>query len=277
MGSWRALVEISRPSQWVFLLLPFLLAATAGMTRLQSFVRPDFLILVLFFLFPANFLLNGLQLWFSPKAAARSRILYKESAPPDLNLLRLGQGILIVGLLFGLLLLVLAPGPGFVLFLWLIMVLLFVAPPFRLGERRFSDIYISFLFVLPAVVGWWWATLEPPTFSTTLSWGFLAAGWRLLQLIAEYSAQGDKKRIGSVALFDESQALFVVFVHTLLFAWLAQDGSWLSRLAYIVPALSAFFLLLPKKSIRIWYPVVLMTISLLAVLVFSIFLLRLIL
>jgi hypothetical protein len=171
----------------------------------------------------------------------------------------------------------LAPGPGAVLFFWLIAVLLFVIPPFRLIERPFFDVYSSFLFVLPAVVGWWWATLEPPALMTTLAWGLLAAGWRMLQLVAESSAQKTKeKRIGSLAVFDESQALFFVFANWALFAFWVQDGTWLARLAYFVPLMAVPFLVLPRKSIRIWYPLLLVATALLTVLVFGVLLLRVI-
>lgn len=272
-----SLIEISRPAQWVFLLLPFLLGATAGMTKLTSFVRPDFLVLVLFFLLPANFLLHGLQLWFSPSGVARSRALFREGSTPSLSVSRLGQGLLLVGVFFGLLLLLLAPGPGSVLFCWLLAVLIFVAPPFRLMERPFFDVYTSFLFVLPAVVGWWWATLEPPTLTVTLAWGLLAAGWRMLQLVAEQASQKEKaKRVGSLSVFDESQALFFVFANWALFAFWVQDGTWLARLAYFVPLMSVPFLVLPRKSIKVWYPLVLVATALLTVLVFGILLLRII-
>jgi hypothetical protein len=277
LDAFSSLVEISRPSQWVFLLLPFLLGATAGMTKLTSFVRPDFLVLVLFFLLPANFLLHGLQLWFSPTGSARSRSFYKEKEVPPITLSQLGQGLLLVGVFFGLLLLLLAPGPGSVLFCWLIAVLIFTMPPFRLMERPFFDVYTSFLFVLPAIAGWWWATLEPPTMMTTLAWGLLAAGWKMLQMTAEQASQkGKEKRTGSLSVFDESQALFFVFAHWLLFAFWVQDGSWLARLAFFVPLTAVPFLVLPRKSVRLWYPLVLVVSALLIVLVFGILLLRLI-
>lgn len=272
-----SLIEISRPSQWVLLLLPFVLGATSGMTKLVSFVRPDFLILVLFFLLPANFLLHGLQLWFSPQGAAKSRLFFKEGSAPHISITRLGQGLLLVGVFFGLLLLLLEPGPGSVLFFWLLAVLVFVMPPFRLTERPFFDVYASFLFVLPAIVGWWWATLEPPTLMTTLAWGMLAAGWKMLQLIAEQASQkGKEKRTGSLAVFDESQALFFVFANWMLFAFWVQDGSWLARLAYLVPLTAVPFLVLPRKSIKIWYPLVIVATALLSVLVFGVLLLRLV-
>ncbi len=246
------------------------------MTKISSFARPDFLVLVLFFLFPANFLLHGLQLWFAPGLVARNRALFREKVAPNLTLSLLGQGLVLVGTFFGLLLLLLQPGPGFVLFFWLLLIMLFVGPPLRLIERPFFDVYASFLYVLPAVAGWWWATLEPPLLHTTLAWGLLAGGWRMLQLVAESSAQANKKRVGSLAVFDESQALFFVLANWILFAFWIQDGSWLARLAYLLPLVSLPFLVLPRKSIRVWYPLVLVLTALLSVLTFGVLLLGLV-
>ena len=99
----------------------------------------------------------------------------------------------------------------------------------------------------------------------------------MLHLTAENAAhKKNEKRSGTLAIFDESQALFFVFAHWALFAFWVQDGTWLARLAYFVPIMALPFLVMTRKSIRVWYPLLLVATALLPVLVFGVLLLRVI-
>lgn len=240
-------VAISQPSQWLYTTAPFLLGALAGMTKLSSLWRADFLVLLLFFLWPANFLTHGLQAWFHPEwARAQRQAVWSQTAlvvPPRL----LGIGLLVVGVLFSWLILLLAPGPAFTLLLWFCLVCLGFLPPFRWQTRFFLDIYGSAFTVLPAAVGFWWATLEPPSITVMVALGLWAAGWRML---FDLMLPPGKTVSGTVAKLGESHSLFFLFIHWVLFAVLLQGRGWWSTLAFLYPAFALVLMLQPKNFVR---------------------------
>lgn len=244
-------VSISRPSQWVYTFLPFLLGALVGMTRFPSLWRADFIVLCLFFLWPANFLVFGLQEWFEPQQAKLHRKVTAEAASRFQKSL-LGKGLVVVGMLFCWLLLTLAPGPAFVLLLWFFLVLMNFLPPLRLQRVPFFDVYSSAFQVLPAVVGYWWATLQPPSLSTIVAFGLWAAGWKVLfeLLLASRKSAKERSATGTVAQLGESNSLLFLFLHWGLFAFGLQGYGVLSWLVFVYP-ISAFLLMIqPKNYLR---------------------------
>lgn len=243
-------VAVSRPSQWVYTFLPFMLGALSGMTKFSSLWRPDFLVLCLFFLWPANFLIHGLQAWFEPEQARRHRDVMAEKSTPVRPPL-LGQGLIVMGVLFSWLILELAAGPAFALVLWFVLVCLSFLPPFRLQRRPFFDIYGSTFSILPAVVGFWWATLQPPDLSTIVALGLWAAGWRILFDLTLKDKSGKGDTTGTVAKMGESNALLFLFLHWGLFALIIHGVGWLKLVAFLYP-LSAFILMIqPKNYVRV--------------------------
>jgi lycopene elongase/hydratase (dihydrobisanhydrobacterioruberin-forming) len=180
------LFALSRPRFWSYLFGTYLLGVVAGAPSLSTVVSLPNVIWLLFFLFPANLLIYGVNDLFdyetdrhNPKKSA-----YEQYVSPQYRQ-RVAWAMAISTLPF-LLALPLLPLPALLgLALFLFFGIFYSAPPIRAKARPGLDALFNILYVFPAVVGYFTAGGNNPTASL-----FIAGGLWCMAMHA-YSAVPD--------------------------------------------------------------------------------------
>jgi 4-hydroxybenzoate polyprenyltransferase len=158
--------RVSRPRFWFYLLGPYTVGCIWGAERYLDLLNPWFFVYFVFFMFPANVLLYGVNdLWdhetdeLNPKKEGREHRVNPEERE---TLRRLVWAV--VGL--GLLLTVFQSGGERLIFLgFLFLSYFYSAEPIRFKQRPLLDSASNILYALPGVFAYFWVsgTLPPTT------------------------------------------------------------------------------------------------------------------
>ena len=246
-------LSISRPWFWLYLAGPYLVGFAAS-AQIASYTNPLFWVFLLYFLFPANLLLYGVNDVFdqdtdaaNPKKGDEEHLLSSDQTQP-LFLAVLGIS---VASLFGFLVLPFAAGVAlitFLLFAWA-----YSTPPVRLKARAFLDSASNVLYVLPGLVGYYLNTAAPPSALVLIG----AAAWTMAMHL--YSAIPDieaDRQAGlnttAVVLGERRSLLLCLGLWTAFTAVLTIFDSWL-LVSAVYPLLCAAALVHGRITDQYWY------------------------
>jgi 4-hydroxybenzoate polyprenyltransferase len=156
MSAFLSLILTSRPRFWLYLAGPFLVgyAAFAG-PSFSMYFRIEFVYSLLFFLFPANLILYGLNdISDQDTDAINSKKHEYETTLIARNLPVLQKGLIVSLFAVVPLFLFSSSSVSFVfVFLLLLLFGLYSLPPFRLKARPFLDSFSNVLYIIPGVYG----------------------------------------------------------------------------------------------------------------------------
>ncbi|MHB8753056.1 MAG: prenyltransferase [Aggregatilineales bacterium] len=159
------LIHISRPRFWLYLGGPFLLGYSAGLPSPRDLRTLTFWLPFLYFLLPANLLLYGINDLFDADTDALSRkkenYEHRLIASQRRSLITALIGVSVLSIVF----FVALPATARLTFaLFLLLCVIYSAPPVRLKARAFLDSYSNALYILPGVIGYQWTAGQwPPT------------------------------------------------------------------------------------------------------------------
>ena len=181
--AWRILVT-SRPRFWLYLAGPVLVGLAYGGDSVAAFTSPIAILLLAYFLVPANVYLYGINDIFdadidreNPKKADRERRYRGDRATI--------VAVILAGLA-GVALIVLAPQPARLpLAGFLLLATVYSAPPARLKVRPPLDSIANGLYVLPGAAAYAAASGVAPPLSA------LAGGWLWTMAMHTFSAIPD--------------------------------------------------------------------------------------
>lgn len=255
--NWRTLLKISRPRFWTYLAGPFAVGFVAGASSLNDFLTPEPWLQLLFFIFPANLFLYGVNDWFDRETDA----LNEKKSTQEHRLLEQQRGDLRTWLIvtFFLAVVFFASLPLHSM-IWMALFLFlsysYSAPPLRWKSRPFLDSYSNVLYAIPAFLSYSLLTGEQ------LPWLVMLAAWTWTAGMHAFSAIPDilpdtKAGVSTIAtkLGAKKSLVFVglnwLFT-SLVAVWL---GGWLFAFVAVYPVLVGALLLKPQVKIEkvYWY------------------------
>ncbi len=179
-------IRISRPRFWIYLFGPYLVGVAAAIAVPADLLRQDVLLFALYFLFPANLLVYGINDIYdyatdrlNPKKAGYETLVSPENRAP------LVLTIFTLNLPFAILAFFLHPLATAVLGAFLFFSIFYSAPPIRAKAKPLLDSAFNLLYILPAI------------FAYQLLTGVLAplhvfiAGWLWTMAMHAFSAVPD--------------------------------------------------------------------------------------
>jgi len=186
----KFLIKASRPRFWSYLAGPYIVGFSAGMATKFDLATVLFIIPGLFFLFPANTILYGVNDIadsdtdaFNPKKQDREVLLQHQQQ-------RLVIAAVIVSLLLFIFLTLSFASPisWAILLGWLGLSLLYSLPPFRLKAHPFVDSVSNILYILPGVFGYFITAGHLPPFGILLAASVWAMAMHLFSAVPDIQA-----------------------------------------------------------------------------------------
>lgn len=192
MPNLRFLIKVSRPRFWLYLFGPYLIGLVAGATVKEDVLRFDVLIFALFFLFPANLLVYGINDIFdfetdrlNPKKAEYEMLVRPESHRS------LAIWIILLNLPFILVAYLLAPQSLFSLAGFVFFSIFYSAPPIRAKQIPILDSAFNILYVLPAAFSFQMLTGSFPPIQVMLAGGFWTMAMHAYSAIPDIDSDRD--------------------------------------------------------------------------------------
>lgn len=153
--NFREAFVISKPRKWIFLLLPFLLGISIGIWKwwpslgYWRLLSISVILFILYFTFPANLLLHGLEILYFDVKKIRSKDML---LPPKLGIL---TWIWITTLPFMLFFIIPNPVSYISITLFLLAVLINTIPFFNIKKIIFLDSFmLGAIYALPLILGY---------------------------------------------------------------------------------------------------------------------------
>ncbi len=174
-----ALIKMSRPRFWLYLAGPLLIGFTAGINSLTAFTNPWLFILLLYFLWPANFYLYGVNDYFdldtdilNAKKSGKEILLNQPAIRKAASL------AIIISLIISSAVLLFIPGTinKAMFFAFILLAASYSVPPLRFKKLPFIDSLSNVLYALPGFIGYTLASGQlPPLTAVIAAWAWTAA------------------------------------------------------------------------------------------------------
>lgn len=184
MAGVRSVLHRSRPRFWLYLAGPTLLGLVYGASEPADLARPIAVVLLVYFLVPANVLLYGVNDWFdadidrlNPKKGTREAAAGVGRTT--------AVAVVLSGLLLAVPLVAVDHGARPWLVGFLVLAVAYSVPPVRLKRRPFLDSASNGLYVLPGVAAFVAVSGEAVPLAV------LAGGWLWTMAMHTYSAIPD--------------------------------------------------------------------------------------
>lgn len=183
------LIRISRPRFWLYLFGPYLVGLAAGATSSSDFFRSDVILFGLYFLLPANLLVYGINDIFdfatdrlNPKKSEYEMLVRPETHRTlALWMIAINLPILVVSYFVAFH--ALAP-----LAIFLVLSVLYSAPPIRAKTLPIVDSLCNVLYVFPGVFAYQLLTGSFPPISIMVAGGLWTAAMHAYSAIPDIDA-----------------------------------------------------------------------------------------
>ncbi len=183
------IVRISRPRFWLYLFGTYLVGLAAGATSTSDFFRLDSILFGLYFLLPANLLVYGINDIFdfetdrlNPKKAEYEMLVRPESHR------RLAIWTIVLNLPFLIAAFFIAPSALMPLAAFLILSILYSAPPVRAKTIPIVDSLFNILYVFPAAFAYQVLTRHFPPLTVMIAAGAWTSAMHAYSAIPDIDA-----------------------------------------------------------------------------------------
>ncbi len=248
--------RISRPRFWLYLGGTYLIGYAIGVTTLSQFITPFFVFHLLFFIFPANVFLYGVNDYydedtdiFNPKKEDKE---YRVTAKDKRNLILL----IFISFIYGLALLIFQPDTisRIVFAVFLLLSFLYSAKPIRLKARPFFDFTSNFLYVLPALLAFYQLQLFIPPFLPLFAAFMWTSAMHLFSAIPDIEADKQANINTTAVLIGAIPSLILCLIFWLTFALLLVfitpwNSPW-NLLMFVYPIIPLYLLLRRSANIN---------------------------
>ncbi len=258
-AAWRT----SRPRFWLYLLGPYLIGVAAAKPELSFFSLAQVIILGLFFLWPANLFLYGVNDYFdyptdrlNPKKSAYESLLLPTAHTDFLKKLTY------ICLPFVLLLPLFRPAVFLALVSFLILSFIYSAPPIRTKARPLFDSLTNILYIVPALVGYFVAGGTNPNWLAFIAASFWAMAMHLYSAIPDINADQQAGISTTATMLGMRPALLVSFALWFFAALLAWPAlGWFTAILFLPYASLVIISTSQKNPEQLletyrWFPVI---------------------
>ncbi len=163
MLNFKFLLKVSRPRFWIYVFGPYLIGLAAALQGLSDMLRFEFLLFGLYFLFPANLLIYGINDIFDyeiDKSNPKKRE-YETLVSPDKQRFVL-LAVLITNIPFVAYGLIYHPYSSVFLSGFLLLSVFYSAPPVRAKTRPLVDSLFNILYIFPGLLAYALLSGESP-------------------------------------------------------------------------------------------------------------------
>lgn len=244
--SLRKLWRLSRPRFWIYVFGPYIVGLIAATPSPTALLSPLIVAFGLFFLFPANLLIYGVNDVFDYETDLRNVKKEKYETllhPPERPIL--WRVVALTNLPFLLFLPLSSTRCSAAMFGFLFFSLFYSAPPIRAKAKPVLDSAFNVLYVFPGVFGYFLAG------GKNFNWALFVAAWFWAMAMHAYSAVPDisADRAAKVPTI----ATFLGFYGTLVFCTILYAASSLIAfftLGRLAPLLGIIYFVLMTLSLR---------------------------
>lgn len=251
----RLAFRISRPRFWLYLGGTYLIGYSIGILNITQFLNPFFALHLLFFMFPANVFLYGVNDYydedtdiFNPKKEEKE---YRITAKDRRNLLLL----IISSFAYGLILVLLQPnGLAMIIFsIFLLLSFLYSAAPVRFKARPFLDFMSNFLYVIPAILAFYQLRFFIPPFLPLIAAFMWTSAMHLFSAVPDIDADKQANITTTAVLIGVVPSLLLCFSFWFTFAFILVfiapwNPPW-NLLTFVYPAIPLYLLIRRKSDI----------------------------
>lgn len=254
MNTLKLFIQISRPRFWLYLAGTYLVGFSFGINRLEDFYNANFIYTFLFFLFPANLFLYGVNDLFdqdtdilNPKKKAKEHLL-KSSEEIKLKL-----GILIS--LSGFFIIYFSQKSafsGFLLIIFILLSFIYSAPPFRLKVRPFLDFSSNILYAIPGFIGYYHASGNFAPFMVWIAAFFWTGAMHLFSSVPDIQADKKARLLTSAVYWGKTKTLIICCCLWLGFCGIVWSYNFLqpfSLLLIVYPLIPGYLIVNKRISI----------------------------
>ncbi len=180
------LLRVSRPRFWMYVFGPYIVGALCGAQTPRQFFSPFCLIFALFFVFPANLLIYGVNDVFDYETDVLNakKSGYEDLVPPDQRA-AIGRATALFCLPFLVFLPFLPRSSWLALLGFLFFSLFYSAPPIRAKSKPILDSIFNVLYIFPGVFAYFLVG------GTKFSWVLFLGAWAWAMAMHAYSAVPD--------------------------------------------------------------------------------------
>jgi 4-hydroxybenzoate polyprenyltransferase len=253
--------KVSRVRFWLYLGGTYLVGYIIGISDISQLLDLTFVLHLVYFIFPANIFLYGVNDitdkdtdQYNPKKDDKE---YRAQERDERNLVV----IVALSFLYGILLMLIQPNTTAILLFasWMILSFFYSAKPFRFKAMPFLDFISNFLYVIPAILAYYQATLIIPPFLPLFAAFLWTSAMQLFSAIPDIEA--DKKAgikttavvVGKTVSLVMCVFFWIGFATILVFItpW---NPPW-NLLMFVYPAIPLFVLARPQTDIErvYWY------------------------
>ncbi len=247
--------RVSRPRFWLYLGGTYLIGYTIGVTVINQFINPFFILNLFFFLLPANIFLYGVNDYydedtdiFNPKKEDKEyRVTSRDR--------RLLLVLIISSLVIGLLLLLFQPDniARLIFGIFLLLSFLYSAKPIRFKARPFADFISNFLYVMPAILAFYQLRFFVPPFLPLFAAFMWTSAMHLFSAIPDIGADKKANITTTAVLIGAIPSLALCFAFWLTFSLILVvitpwNPPW-NLLTLVYPLIPLYLLIRPKASI----------------------------
>ncbi len=252
---WLSLIKISRPRFWLYLAGPFLIGWVVAASSVNDFNNLWFFILLIYFLWPANFYLYGLNDLFDLDTDIFNDKKDQQEIRLDNQSTQQITKRLIIFCFFlamPLVLLMTNQTVAWLLIIFLALSAAYSVPPLRLKAKPLIDSLSNILYALPGLMAYILISNTWPSWPTWLALFSWTTAMHLFSAV--YDIEADK-RAGlktSAIFFGAKKSLWICFGLWLLFAIIAVNYkfAWPLNILFFIYPLIPFHLLIKNESTK---------------------------
>ncbi len=238
----KDMYKISRPRFWLYYAGTYAVGVSLAATTLNDFT-PLFFAFLLFFTFPANFFIYGINDYFdwetdklNPKKKEKEYLL----KPGNKKFLRTA---LIIPVLLGLLLTAFMPSLFWFMLAYLAIGGFYSAPPLRFKARPFLDSLSNMFYVIPGFMGYYQVTGTLPSLWISLGVLLWPVAMHLYSAVPDIKPDSRAKIKTTATALGRKASLYVCATIWTFVSIVAFSQSWflgIISLVYPIIALGSF-------------------------------------
>ena len=197
----RFLLNVSRPRFWIYLFGPFIVGVAGAATNSSEILRPEILVYGLYFLFPANLLVYGVNdiFDFETDRLNAKKSDYEVLVSPDRRR-ELYLAIILSNLPFLVAGFLLSRWVSLAIAAFLFFSIFYSAPPIRAKSKPILDSIFNVLYVFPGIVGYQLIAASSPPISVIAAGGLWTMAMHAYSAIPDINADRDSG-VSTVATF----------------------------------------------------------------------------